>query len=131
MVASVWVSDPEGKKIAEMKVMQSGRAWPKSGVGFMSGRQKRSSCGGDREALRADGGCSSGSRRGGLSGHLKALDWARDRFRMSQSKSDSFDAYALAEFGRTYHVHLRALELDSAPAQELKMLTWDHDRLMR
>ena len=28
----------------------------------------------------------------------KALDRARDRFRMSQSKSDSFDAYVLAEF---------------------------------
>jgi transposase len=61
----------------------------------------------------------------------KALDRARDRFRMSQSKSDSFDAYVLAEFLRTDHVHLRALEPDSAPAQELKMLTRDHYRLMR
>src|SRR4030095_1747881 len=40
----------------------------------------------------------------------KALDRARDRFRMSQSKSDGFDAYVLAEFLRTDHGHLRALE---------------------
>src|SRR5256885_14210342 len=51
----------------------------------------------------------------------KALDRARDRFRMSQSKSDSFDAYVLAEFLRTDHVHLRALQPDSEQAQELKM----------
>ena len=61
----------------------------------------------------------------------KALDRARDRFRMSQSKSDSFDAYVLAEFLRTDHVHLRALQPDSEQAQELKMLTRDHHRLRR
>lgn len=61
----------------------------------------------------------------------KALDRARDRFRMSQSKSDSFDAYVLAEFLRTDHPHLRALNPDSAQAQELKMLTRDHQRLLR
>jgi len=32
---------------------------------------------------------------------------------------------------RTDHVHLRALEPNSEPAQELKLLTRDHDRLMR
>jgi len=61
----------------------------------------------------------------------KALDRARDKFRMSQSKSDSFDAFVLADFLRTEHSHLRALEPDSAPAQELKMLTRDHQRLLR
>ncbi len=61
----------------------------------------------------------------------KALDRARDRFRMSQSKSDCFDAYVLAEFVRTDHVHLRALQPDSEQAQELKMLTRDHHRLGR
>jgi transposase len=61
----------------------------------------------------------------------KALDRARDRFRMSQSKSDSFDAYVLAEFLRTDHAHLRTLEPNSAEAQELKMLTRDHHRLGR
>ena len=61
----------------------------------------------------------------------KALDRARDRFRMSQSKSDSFDAYVLAEFVRTDHGHLRALEPNSEQAQELKLLTRDHHRLRR
>jgi transposase len=61
----------------------------------------------------------------------KALDRARDRFRMSQSKSDSFDAYVLAEFLRTDHAHLHALEPNTAEAQELKMLTRDHQRLGR
>ena len=61
----------------------------------------------------------------------KALDRARDRFRMSQSKSDCFDAYVLAEFVRTDHGHLRALEPNSDPAQELKLLTRDQHRLVR
>ena len=61
----------------------------------------------------------------------KALDRVRDRFRMSQSKSDSFDAYVLAEFLRTDYAHLRALQPDSAQAQELKILTRDHQRLVR
>lgn len=61
----------------------------------------------------------------------KALDRARDRFRMSQSKSDGFDAYVLAEFLRTDHAHLRALQPNSAEGQELKMLTRDHQRLVR
>ena len=61
----------------------------------------------------------------------KALDRVRDRFRMSQSKSDSFDAYVLAEFVRTDHGHLRALEPSSEQAQELKLLTRDHHRLVR
>lgn len=61
----------------------------------------------------------------------KALDRARDRYRMSPSKSDAFDARVLAEFLRTDHAHLRALEPDSIAAQELKMLTRDHQRLGR
>jgi transposase len=61
----------------------------------------------------------------------KALDRARDRFRMSQSKSDSFDAYVLAEFVRTDHGHLRALKPNSDVAQELKLLTRDQQRLVR
>src|SRR5262245_56794954 len=61
----------------------------------------------------------------------KALDRVRDRFRMSQSKSDSLDAYVLAEFLRTDNAHLRALQPDCAQAQELKMLTRDHQRLVR
>jgi transposase len=61
----------------------------------------------------------------------KAVDRARDRFRMSQSKSDGFDAYVLSEFLRTDHTHLRALQPNSEPAQELKMLSRDHQRVQR
>jgi transposase len=61
----------------------------------------------------------------------KAVDRARDRFRMSQSKSDSFDARVISEFVRTDHSHLRALQPNSEQAQELKMLTRDHHRLVR
>jgi transposase len=61
----------------------------------------------------------------------KAVDRARDRFRMSQSKSDGFDAYVLSEFVRTDHAHLRALQPNSEPAQELKLLTRDQHRVQR
>jgi transposase len=61
----------------------------------------------------------------------KALDRARDRFRMSQAKSDPFDARVLAEFLRTDHSHLRSLLPNSEPAQELKLLTRDYQRLVR
>lgn len=61
----------------------------------------------------------------------KALDRARDRFRMSQAKSDPFDARVLAAFLRTDHAHLRPLVPNSEPAQELKLLTRDHRRLVR
>ncbi|HYB72698.1 MAG TPA: IS110 family transposase [Candidatus Sulfotelmatobacter sp.] len=61
----------------------------------------------------------------------KALDRARDRFRPSASKSDPFDAEVLAAFLRTDHAHLRALRPSSEPAQELKLLTRDADRLVR
>jgi transposase len=61
----------------------------------------------------------------------KALDRARDRFRVSGSKSDPFDARVLAEFLRTDHGHLRPLLPNSAEAQELKLLTTDHQRLVR
>lgn len=61
----------------------------------------------------------------------KALDRARDRFRMSPTKDDLFDAYVLAEFVRTDHGHLRALKPNSDEAQELKLLTRDQQRLVR
>jgi len=50
---------------------------------------------------------------------------------MSQSKSDAFDAYVLADFLRTDHGHLRALTPSSVEAQELKLLTRDYRNLMR
>lgn len=60
----------------------------------------------------------------------KAVDRARDRFRVSGSKSDPFDARVLAEFLRTDHMHLHPLLPSSAQAQELKLLTSDYDRLL-
>ena len=61
----------------------------------------------------------------------KALDRARDRFRMSGAKSDPFDARVLAGFLRTDHGHLRALQPSSEAAQELKGLTRDYARQVR
>lgn len=128
----VWVSDPEGKKIAEMKVEQSQPGLSKLGRWLH-----------ERKAEEIELWAAIEKPHGPIVDFLldhavvvypvnpKALDRARDRFRMSQSKSDSFDAYVLAEFLRTDHVHLRALEPNSEPAQELKILTRDHDRLMR
>jgi transposase len=58
----------------------------------------------------------------------KAVDRVRDRYRMSGSKSDAFDAYVLAEFLRTDHAHLRALRPSSEKAQELKLLSRDQRR---
>ena len=61
----------------------------------------------------------------------KAVDRVRDRYRMSDSKSDAFDAYVLAEFLRTDHAHLRALRPSSEKAQELKLLSRDQRRVVR
>jgi transposase len=61
----------------------------------------------------------------------KSLDRARDRFRVSGSKSDPFDARVLAEFLRTDHGHLRPLVPNSPHAQELKLMTTDHERLVQ
>lgn len=61
----------------------------------------------------------------------KSLDRARDRFRQSGAKSDSFDARVAADFLRTDHGHLTALQPSSATAQELKYLTEDCQRLIR
>src|SRR6516162_7923146 len=61
----------------------------------------------------------------------KALDRARDRFRQSGAKSDPFDARVLADFLRTDHPRLRALQPSSEAAQELKLLTEDCQRQIR
>jgi transposase len=128
----VWVSDPDGKKVAEMKVLQQPQALSEFG-GWLH----------QRKAEGIELWAAIEKPHGRIVDFLlehgvvvypvnpKALDRARDRFRMSQSKSDSFDAYVLAEFLRTDHAHLRALEPNSVQAQELTMLTRDHERLMR
>lgn len=61
----------------------------------------------------------------------KALDRARDRFRMSQAKSDPGDARVLADLLRTDSARFPALQPSSAAAQELKLLTRDYARLVR
>ena len=58
----------------------------------------------------------------------KAVDRARDRFRMSSAKSDPFDARVLATFLRTDHTHLAPLRPSSEAAQELNGLTRDYVR---
>ena len=128
----VWVSDRDGKKVTEMKIVQSAEGLR----GF--GRWLH-----ERKAEEIELWAAIEKPHGAIVDFLldhavvvypvnpKALDRARDRFRMSQSKSDSFDAYVLAEFVRTDHGHLRALEPNTEQAQELKILTRDHDRLVR
>jgi transposase len=128
----VRVSDPQGKKVAEMKIEQT----PKGLIEFGRWLNERKA-----EGIELWAGIE--KPHGRIVDFLldhgvvvypinpKALDRARDRFRMSQSKSDSFDAYVLAEFVRTDHAHLRALQPNSEQAQELKMLTRDYHRLGR
>src|SRR5215217_5353485 len=57
--------------------------------------------------------------------HPNQLKAARPRFRASgaRSKSDSFDAFCLAELARTDHHRFRALVADSDESRALKVLT--------
>jgi transposase len=128
----VWVSDADGNKVTEMKVLQNAPGLSDFGRWLH-----------ERKAQAIELWAAIEKPHGRIVDFLlghgvvvypvnpKALNRARDRFRMSQSKSDSFDAYVLADFLRTDHARLRALEPDSAPAQELKIVTRDHQRLMR
>jgi transposase len=128
----IWVSDPEGNKVAEMKIEQN----PKGMSDFGRWLNERKA-----EGIELSAGIE--KPHGRIVDFMldhgvvvypinpKALDRARDRFRMSKSKSDSFDAYVLAELVRTDHARLRALEPNSEQAQELKMLTRDYHRLGR
>lgn len=128
----VWASDREGKKVIEKKVLENVDGLAEFGRWLDETRAKGIELWAAIEKP-------AGRIVDFLLDHgvvvypvnPKALDRVRDRFRMSQSKSDSFDAYVLAEFVRTDHAHLRALEPSSEQAQELKMLTRDHHRLMR
>jgi len=61
----------------------------------------------------------------------KAVDRARDRFRMSGAKSAPFDARVLGGFLRTDHGPLSPLRPSSDAAQELKGLTRDGTRQVR
>ncbi|MCZ6547060.1 MAG: IS110 family transposase [Deltaproteobacteria bacterium] len=129
---AVWVSDEAGKKVAEMEVKQTLEGM--SGFGRWLYERK-----GEGIDLWAAIERPEGRIVDFLLDHEvvvypinpKALDRVRDRFRMSQSKSDPFDAWVLAEFLRTDHAHLMALLPNSEKAQELKMMTRDHHRLGR
>ena len=128
----VWVSDPEGRKVIEKKVLENVEGLAEFGRWLD-----------ERRAQGIELWAAIEKPHGRVVDFLldhgvvvypvnpKALDRVRDRFRMSQSKSDSFDAYVLAQFVRTDHGHLRALQPDSEQAQELKLLTRDHHRLGR
>jgi len=128
----VWVSNLEGNKVIEKKVIENVEGFSEFGRWLDESRKKRIELWAAIEKPH-------GRIVDFLLDHgvvvypvnPKALDRARDRFRMSQSKSDSFDAYVLAEFLRTDHGHLRALEPNSDQAQELKLLTRDQYRLVR
>jgi transposase len=128
----VWVSDPQGQKVAEKKILENVEELAELGLWLNASRAQgielwaaiEKPAGRIVEFLLDHGVVV-------YPVNPKALDRARERFRMSQSKSDCFDAYVLAEFLRTDHAHLRALEPNSAEAQELKILTRDHQRLGR
>ena len=128
----VRVSDPEGNKVIEKKVVENVEGLTEFGRFLDESRAKGIELWGAIEKPH-------GRIVDFLLDHgvvvypvnPKALDRVRDRFRMSQSKNDCFDAYVLAEFVRTDHGHLRALEPNSDPAQELKLLTRDQHRLVR
>jgi transposase len=128
----VWVSDSEGKKVSEKKVEQSVGGLTEFGRFLDESRRKGVQLWAAIE--KPQGRIVDFLLDHGVVVYAvnpKALDRARDRFRMSQSKSDSFDAYVLAEFVRTDHGHLRALKPNSDVAQELKLLTRDQQRLVR
>lgn len=128
----VWVSDPQGQKVVEKKVMENVEELAELGLWLNGSRAQGIELWAAIEKP-------AGRIVDFLLDHgvvvypvnPKALDRVRDRFRMSQSKSDRFDAYVLAEFLRTDHQHLRPLEPNSEPAEELKLLSRDEHRLVR
>lgn len=128
----VWVSDEQGKKVLERKVLENVEGLAEFGRWVAEQRAKQIELWASIEKPY-------GRIVDFLLDHgvvvypvnPKAVDRVRDRFRMSRSKSDSFDAYVLAQFLRTDHGHLQALQPNSDPAQELKLLTRDQYRLVR
>jgi transposase len=128
----VWVSDAQGQRVAEKKVVENVQGLAEfsrwlnesrtQGIEFWAAIEKPQ---GRIVDFLLDHGVMV------YPVNPKALDRARDRFRVSKSKSDSFDAHVLAEFLRTDHGHLRPLEPNSNEAQELKLLTRDQHRLGR
>jgi transposase len=128
----VYVGDEEGKKVREMKVQESPEGLAEIGRWLD-----------ERRAEGVELWAAIEKPQGRIVDFLldhgvkvypvnpKALDRVRDRYRMSDSKSDAFDAYVLAEFLRTDQAHLRVLRPSSEKAQELKMLSRDQHRVVR
>lgn len=56
---------------------------------------------------------------------------ARERYRLSASKSDAFDAYVLADTLRHEHRHWRALSVPSALTAELQAVSRDRQRVQQ
>ena len=122
----VYVGDEEGKKVREMKVQESPEGLAEIGRWLD-----------ERRAEGIELWAAIEKPAGRIVDFLldhgvevypvnpKALDRVRDRYWMSGSKSDAFDAYVLAEFLRTDPAHLRVLRPSSEKAQELKMLSRD------
>jgi len=128
----VYVGDDEGKKVREVKVQESPEGLAEIGRWFDENRA-------EGIELWAAIEKPAGRIVDFLLDHgvevypvnPKAVDRVRDRYRMSDSKSDAFDAYVLAEFLRTDQAHLRVLRPNSEKAQELKMLSRDQRRVGR
>lgn len=55
---------------------------------------------------------------------------ARERYRLAPTKSDSFDAFVLADSLRHEHQHWRSLSVPSPLLAELRALTRDRERLI-
>jgi transposase len=128
----VYVGDDKGKKVREIKVPESVRGLAE--IGRWLNEKRAEGC-----ELWAAIEKPAGRIVDFLLDHgvevypvnPKAVDRVRDRYRMSGSKSDAFDAYVLAEFLRTDQAHLKALRPSSEKAQELKMLSRDQHRMAR
>jgi transposase len=129
---AVWVEDEGGAKVLDRRVPQTAEGLSEWGCWL--------------DARRAEGielWAAIERPEGRIVDHLldhgvtvfplnpKAVDRARDRFRMSGAKSDPFDARVQATFLRTDHAHLQPLRPSSDAAQELKGLTRDHARQVR
>jgi transposase len=63
--------------------------------------------------------------------HPNQLKAARPRFRAAGGKSDSFDAFCLAELARTDHHRFRVLAPDSDETKALRVLTRAREDLVR
>jgi transposase len=61
----------------------------------------------------------------------KSLKRAREVHRASGARDDRFDAFVLADFIRTHHQTLRAIEPNSPEMAELKILTRDRHQQVR